>query len=73
MAVAKIHPGQVWCKDGTEENWLVTKVYTEAFSSYAMLRKVGDENNHVQRLKIMKSADGMTLPGFRFSQESDAF
>jgi len=73
MAVAKIQPGQVWLLDGTEESWLVTKVYSEAFTSYAMLRKVGSSDNDVRRLKIMKSADGVALPGFKFSQESEEF
>jgi hypothetical protein len=73
MAVAKVQPGQVWCQEETEENWLVTKVYSEAFSSYAMLRKVGGGDNDVRRLKVLKSADGITLPGFKFSQESELF
>jgi hypothetical protein len=73
MAIAKVQPGQVWLLEGTEESWLVTKIYSEAFTSYAMLRRVGGGDNDVRRLKIMKSADGVALPGFRFSQESDQF
>ncbi len=73
MAVAKIQPGQVWLMDGIEETWLVTKVYSEAFTSYAMLRKVGGGDEDVRRLKIQKAADGASLPGFRFSQEPDQF
>lgn len=59
--------------EGLKETWLVTKVYSEGFSSYAMLRKVGGGDGDVRRLKIHKSADGVTLPGFRFSQESGQF
>lgn len=73
MAVAKIQPGQVWLLEGTEESWLVTKVYSEAFTSYAMLRKVGGPDNDVRRLKIIKSAEGAALPGFKYSQESEEF
>ncbi|HUX11239.1 MAG TPA: hypothetical protein VMW51_11380 [Terriglobia bacterium] len=73
MAVAKVQAGQVWCQEGTEENWLVTKVYSEAFTSYAMLRKVGGGDNDVRRLKILKSAEGVALSGFKFSQESELF
>ncbi|TAM82780.1 MAG: hypothetical protein EPN47_09015 [Acidobacteria bacterium] len=73
MAIAKIQPGQVWLLEGTEESWLVTKVYSEAFSSYAMLRKVGGGDNDLRRLKITKSVDGVGLPGFKFSQESGQF
>jgi hypothetical protein len=73
MAVPKVQPGQVWLLEGTEDSWLVTKVYSEAFSSYAMLRKVGGGDSDVRRLKIVKSADGVALPGFKFSQESGQF
>lgn len=73
MPVAKVQPGQVWRQEETGENWLVTKVYSEAFTSYAMLRKAGGGDNDVRRLKILKSGDGSSLPGFRFSQESEPF
>jgi hypothetical protein len=73
MAIAKVQPGQMWLLEGTEESWLVTKIYFEAFTSYAMLRRVGGGDNDVQRLKIVKSADGVALPGFIFSRESDQF
>jgi hypothetical protein len=73
MAVAKIQPGQVWFLEGTEESWLVTKVYSEAFTSYAMVRKVGGSDSDVRRLTIVKSSDGVALPGFKFSQESEEF
>lgn len=73
MSVAKVQPGQVWVLEGTEENWLVTKVYSEAFTSYAMLRKVGGGESDIRRLKITKSADGIALSGFKFSQESEPF
>jgi hypothetical protein len=73
MAVAKIQAGQIWLLVGTDESWLVTKVYSEAFTFYAMLRKVGGSDSDVRRLKIVKSAAGVALPGFKFSQESEEF
>lgn len=73
MVIAKVQPGQVWHREDTEENWLVTKVYSEAFTSYAILRKVGGDDNDIRRLKILKSADGIALPGFKFSQNSELF
>lgn len=73
MALAKVQPGQIWCQEETGQNWLVTKVYTEAFTSFAMLRKVGGGDNDVRRLKIAKAAEGINLPGFKFSQESELF
>ena len=41
MAVSSILLGQVWQLQATGDNWLVTKVYSEVFASYAVLRKVG--------------------------------
>lgn len=73
MAIEKVRPGQVWLLEETHERWVVTKVYSEAFSSFAVLRKVGGGDNDLRRLKITKSADGVALPGFKFSQHSDQF
>jgi hypothetical protein len=71
MAIGKVRPGQVWSLEGTGESWLVTKVYSQAFSSYALLRKIGGGDNDLRRLKITRSAGGVTLPGYRLSQETD--
>ncbi len=72
MAVAKIQPGQMWCLDETGESWLVTKIYSEAFASYAMLRKVGGTDD-VRRVKVANSSQGATLPGFTFAQGTEEF
>ncbi len=73
MAVSSILLGQLWQMQSTGENWLVTKVYSEAFSSYAVLRKVGGGDADVRRVKVEKSADGVGLSGFVFTQDADAF
>ena len=73
MAVPSILLGQVWKFQATGDNWLVTKVYTEVFASYAVLRKVGGASDDVRRVKVDRSADGVGLPGFVFTQEVDAF
>ena len=71
MAVRKILLGQVWKKDATGDNYLVTKLYSEAFSTYAMLRGVnGDE---VIRIKVDQGADTASLKGFTYTQESADF
>lgn len=71
MAVKKILLGQVWKKNDTGDNYLVTKLYSEAFSTYAMLRHVkGDE---VLRIKVEKSGDNADLRGFTYTQESADF
>ncbi len=73
MAVSSIQLGQLWKFNETGDTWLVTKLYSEAFTSYAMLRKVGGGDADVRRIKVDRSSDGMTLPGFTFAQEADAF
>jgi len=72
MAVDKIQPGQLWRLDETGENWLVTKIYSEAFASYAMLRKAGGTED-VRRVKVINSQDGAVLTGFTFAQGSEEF
>jgi hypothetical protein len=57
----------------TGDTWLVTKVYTEVFTSYAVLRKVGGGEADVRRVKVERSADGVRLPGYIFTQETDTF
>ena len=73
MPVSTIQLGQLWKLNDTGDTWLVTKIYSEAFASYAMLRKVGGADGDVRRVKVDKSASGVTLPGYTFAQEADAF
>jgi hypothetical protein len=73
VTVPGILLGQIWRADETGENWLVTKTYSELFSSYAVLRKVGGSGAEVRRVKIEKTGQGVTLPGFTFSQETESF
>jgi len=71
MAARKIQVGQVWKKSGTGEEFLVTKVYSEALSTYAMLTKAGEGEGTDNRVKVRveKTSEGQTLPGFVFAQE----
>ncbi|MBZ5564528.1 MAG: hypothetical protein LAP13_19175 [Acidobacteriia bacterium] len=73
MAVSSIQLGQLWRANDTGETWLVTKLYSEVFASYAVMRKVGGGDADVRRVKVEKSAEGVGLPGYVFTQESDAF
>lgn len=73
MAVSSILLGQLWRLEETGETWLVTKVYSEAFSSYAVLRKVGGGDSDIRRVKINKTADGVSLAGFTFTQDAGSF
>jgi hypothetical protein len=73
VAISSILLGQVWQLQATGDNWLVTKLYSEVFASYAVLRKVGGGDNDVRRVKVEKAADGVALPGFVYTQDADAF
>jgi hypothetical protein len=73
MAARKIQVGQVWKREGTGEEFLVTKVYSEALATYAMLRQAGSETEARIRVRVERTAEGQTLPGYQFAQESDQF
>ena len=71
MAVKKILQGQVWRKDDTNDTYLVTKLYDEVFSTYAILRKVNSDE--VLRVKVEKQGDLSLLRGFTYTQETQDF
>jgi hypothetical protein len=75
MAVKSIQLGQVWRKDEDGQNYLVTKVYSEVFTQYAMLRPAAASaaSADTTRVKVLKSSDGASLPGYTFAQESEQF
>lgn len=75
MAVKTIQLGQVWRHDATGQNYLVTKLYNEVFTQYAMLRpaNAGAANAETTRVKVSKTSDGATLPGYTFTQDSQDF
>lgn len=63
--------GQVWRKTDTREDFLVTRVGQEVFSNFAVLRKVGDESSPSVRINIKKTAEGVSLPGYIYTQEEN--
>ena len=73
MAVSSILLGQIWQSQATGDNWLVTKVYSEVFATYAVLRKIGGGNDDVRRVKVETVAEGVGLPGYVFTQDAEAF
>ena len=75
MAVKQIKLGQVWRNNQSGKDFLVTKVYSEVFTQYAMLR-VADATaaqSDTIRLKVEKSPEGASLPGFTYTQDSQDF
>lgn len=73
MPVRKVQIGQVWKKAGSEDTYLVTKLYAEGLGTVALLRRTGAESETPLRVKVERSGDGQALPGFTYAQESEEF
>lgn len=71
MAVNSIQLGQVWRNDSDGLDYLVTKVYSEVFTQYAMLRPAGIAAPEAPtvRIRVAKSPQGASLPGYTFTQD----
>ena len=69
VAAQQIRIGQVWKKVGTEETFLVTKLYNEALSTIAVLRPTGAATESLARVRVERRPDGQTLPGYTMAQE----
>jgi hypothetical protein len=71
VAVSSIQLGQVWRSDADGQDYLVTKVYNELFSQFVTLRLAGitAPDTPTVKVKVVKTAEGATLPGFTFTQE----
>lgn len=67
----KIRIGQVWEKLDSHESFLVTRLYTEALSTFAILRPAGAETAAVLRIKVERTGAGQTLPGFSLAHGSE--
>lgn len=71
MAVKLVQLGQVWRSDTDGQDYLVTKVYSEVFTQYAMLRPAGitAPDAPTVRIKVAKATQGLLLPGYTFTQD----
>jgi len=72
MGARKIQIGQLWKQNGTGDTYLVTRVYTEALSTIAVLRKSGAEDQDLVRVKVERTKDGQGLPGYVPAVEDDS-
>ena len=64
----RIQIGQVWKKVGTEETFLVTKLYNEALSTIAVLRPTGAATQSLIRVRVERKGDAQGLPGYSIAQ-----
>jgi len=70
VPVRAVQVGQIWRSNETGETWLVTKTYSELFTSYAVLRRIGGRETDVRRAKVQPSTEGPMLAGFSLVEES---
>lgn len=61
---SKVQVGQLWKKRDSGDTYLVTRVYTEALSTIAVLRKSGAETEPLIRVRVDRVSGGQTMPGF---------
>ena len=62
MATHKVAAGQVWLAQSTGQMYLVTRIYSQLFDDYAVLRRVGGEDT--VRIKLQSGHSEGPLPGF---------
>jgi hypothetical protein len=70
-AVQRIQIGQVWKKVGTEETFLVTKLYNEALTTIAVLRPTSAATESMVRVRVERRGGTQGLPGYTMAQEND--
>ena len=75
MAVKSVQPGQFWRNDQSGDTYLVTKLYEEVLAQYAVLRRANADtaSSKTLRLKVVKTPEGATLPGYTFTQDAPEF
>ncbi len=64
MPKQKIQVGQVWRKNDSEETFLVTRLYSEALATIAILRPTTAAEAALLRVKVERTSAGQSLPGF---------
>jgi len=71
VAVSSIQLGQVWRSDADGQDYLVYQGLQRSFFAYAMLRpaELPLPTPPPVRVKVTKSPQGATLPGYAFTQE----
>jgi hypothetical protein len=71
VAANIIQLGQFWRSNVNGQDYLVTKLYNEVFSQFAMLRPAGitAPDAPTVRIKVIKSPQGWGLPGYTFTQD----
>jgi predicted Zn-dependent protease len=64
MSEIKIQVGQVWKQTETGKSFLVTRLFTEALATFAVLRSTEDDTAKPLRVRVTKTKQGSSLPGY---------
>ena len=68
MSDIKIQVGQVWKNTETGKSFLVTRMFSEALATFAVLRSTEDDTAKPLRVKVARTAQGASLPGYTPAQ-----
>jgi len=71
IAAQRIQIGQVWKKVGTQETFLITKLYNEALTTIAVLRPTDAATESMIRVRVERRGDTQALPGYTMAQENE--
>jgi hypothetical protein len=67
----QIQIGQVWKRVATGETFLVTKLYSEALTTIAVLRPTGAATESMIRVRVERKGEMQTLPGYLMAQDPE--
>jgi len=73
LSLRKIQVGQLWKRDATGDIYLVTRLYSEALNTMAVLRKSGAEGEAQIRVRVERGGAGQAIPGFSPAQEEESY
>ncbi len=73
MAARHVQVGQIWKKDDTGETFIVTKVFTEALATFAVLRKTGAETESRLRVKVTRTGEDQSIIGFTLATSAEDY
>jgi hypothetical protein len=68
MSETRIQVGQVWKHSETGKSYLVTRMFSEALATFAVLRSTDDDKAKPLRVKVARTAQGASLPGYAPAQ-----
>ena len=68
MSETRIQVGQVWKHSETGKSYLVTRMFSEALATFAVLRSTDDDKAKPLRVKVARTAQGASLPGYARAQ-----